>query len=254
MKTVLLFLLIAINFSAQGQNIPEVHPSSTWLLDLSPEGEKQYVQDFEKSQTLLETISSRWDTSSLSEQEKDLLDKFDMVEEVYYWEPIGPGCSWYCGGGLDTNSASSVLKTSGRVNYQAKNIHDNSFKTAWVEGVEGFGIGESITYHFPPQNPRVTTFNIANGYVKSEQAWKDNTRVKKLKVYYNDEPLAILLLEDIRGVQEFKFDPLGYGKEDRENTSLPWWTLRFEILEVYPGEQYDDTAISEIYFDGIDVH
>jgi len=30
--------------------------------------------------------------------------------------------------------------------------------------------------------------------------------------------------------------------------------MKFEILEVYTGEKYADTAISEIYFDGIDVH
>jgi len=30
--------------------------------------------------------------------------------------------------------------------------------------------------------------------------------------------------------------------------------LKFEILEVYKGSKYNDTAITEIYFDGIDVH
>ena len=34
----------------------------------------------------------------------------------------------------------------------------------------------------------------------------------------------------------------------------PNWTLRFEILEVYEGDKYDDTVISELFFDGIDVH
>lgn len=32
------------------------------------------------------------------------------------------------------------------------------------------------------------------------------------------------------------------------------WTLKFEILEVYEGSKYSDTVISEIYFNGIDVH
>jgi len=35
---------------------------------------------------------------------------------------------------------------------------------------------------------------------------------------------------------------------------MPWWTMKFEIIEVYKGTKYDDTAITEIYFDGIDVH
>jgi hypothetical protein len=41
------------------------------------------------------------------------------------------------------------------------------------------------------------------------------------------------------------------GPHDAE---APNWTLRFEILDVYPGEKYTDTVISELYFDGIDVH
>lgn len=32
------------------------------------------------------------------------------------------------------------------------------------------------------------------------------------------------------------------------------WTLKFEIAEVYKGTKYDDVVITEIYFDGIDVH
>ena len=41
------------------------------------------------------------------------------------------------------------------------------------------------------------------------------------------------------------------GYHDR---TKPDWTLRFEILDVYPGSRYDDTVIAELYFDGIDVH
>ena len=50
---------------------------------------------------------------------------------------------------------------------------------------------------------------------------------------------------------------IGYFKavlqENRYMEKNPW-TLKFEILDVYPGERYDDTVISELYFDGIDVH
>jgi hypothetical protein len=92
--------------------------------------------------------------------------------------------------------------------------------------------------------------------VKSEKAWKENSRVKKLKMYIDNKPLAILNLYDTRKEQHFKFEPLGYS--DREDwdklKSKSWWTIKFEILEVYGGDKYDDTAITEIYFDGIDVH
>jgi len=35
---------------------------------------------------------------------------------------------------------------------------------------------------------------------------------------------------------------------------IPPLKIKFEILEVYEGDKYKDTAITEIYFDGIDVH
>ena len=79
--------------------------------------------------------------------------------------------------------------------------------------------------------------------------WKDNARVKQLKMYYQGKPYAILDLEDTRNLQYFNVGVLGPYDADAPN-----WKLRFEILEVYEGEKYEDTVISELYFDGIDVH
>ena len=68
-------------------------------------------------------------------------------------------------------------------------------------------------------------------------------------MYYNDVPYAILQLNDTRNLQCFDVGVLGPHDEQ-----APQWSLKFEILEVYPGTKYEDTAISELYFDGIDVH
>lgn len=155
-------------------------------------------------------------------------------------------CSWYCGGQIDSVTASSALADR----YAAENAHDFSIVTAWVEGVEGNGEGEYLRYSFPGTCPRITTVLIHNGYVKNWDVWRDNGRVKKLLMYYNDEPYAILNLQDTMGLQSFDVGVLGYEDKD----SAPAWSIKFEILEVYPGKKYEDTAITEIYFDGIDVH
>jgi len=102
-----------------------------------------------------------------------------------------------------------------------------------------------VKYTLRPNMPRITKLLIVNGYVKSQTAWKNNSRVKRLKFYVNDKPIAILNLEDSRSEQIFEFEPMSDTVD---------WTMKFEILEVYKGEKYDDTALSEIYFDGIDVH
>lgn len=181
----------------------------------------------------------------LTEEERDI---FNETKESY-WDIIGGECSWYCAGGPSSVTASSQLKPQGAVNYKASNAHDLSYRTAWVEGVAGYGIGEYLTYTFKGGDPRITTIIVVNGYVKNGKAFKENSRVKKLKVYKDDKPIAILDLKNIMGEQRFEIGTLG------DNTpGSPDWKLKFEIMEVYKGDKYDDTAISEIYFNGLDVH
>ena len=223
------------------------------LLDLSLEGEQSFLAFEKRCDAFIESKND--DFNNLNEAEIAFRDScFESKES--YWDNMEIGCSWYCGGGPDSISASSELDAVKEINYTANNIHDFNLKTAWIEGAKGYGIGESITYHFAPQAPRITQFIIINGYVKSEKAWRANSRVKKLKVYYKDAELAILNLNDSKHEQIFKFDPLGNSERDDSDKliELPPWTLRFEIMEVYEGEEYDDTVITEIYFDGIDVH
>ena len=64
----------------------------------------------------------------------------------------------------------------------------------------------------------------------------------------NGEIFGILKLTDTKTDQTFKLGTFGHNKDESD------LVLKFEILEIYKGEKYDDTAITEIYFDGIDVH
>lgn len=255
MKYLSILFLVLCTSAAAGQSIRELHPTLGYLVDKSPEGERAFNTEKEKCVEVWKKLSDENDHVKLSSEEKATLENCSEETESY-WEILGAGCSWYCGGGQDTLSASSALKSNRGITYSAKNIHDLRYETAWVEGVPGYGIGEFVTFHIPPQNPRITEIIIVNGYVKSLDAWKNNSRVKKLRMYINDKPFAILNVSDTRQEQHFTFEPLGYS--DRDNWDLlqtqPWWTIKFEILDVYKGDRYDDTAITEIYFDGIDVH
>ena len=178
------------------------------------------------------------------------IDQFLETNPIYE-QFYTPACSWYCGGSVNNITASSCLKPQGTETYDAENLHDFNHESAWAEGVKGNGIGEYIIYEFPGNCPRVTTVNILNGYVRNEKLWRENSRVRKLKLYYNDTPIGILELEDSRTLQWFDVGILGNGLSAKETAV---WTLKFEILEVYPGTRHKDTVISEIYFDGIDVH
>lgn len=137
--------------------------------------------------------------------------------------------------------ASSALKAQGSKSYKASNIFDEDTETAWVEGVKGHGIGQWIEFKNVGVRQDgiwcgVGSISILNGYVKSDKAWRENGRVKRLKVYCNGKPKYIMELQNSRSLQTFKVD-ISKGA-----------TIRFEILDVYPGTKFQDTVISEIDF------
>lgn len=255
MKILIVILLLAQTFTYAQNIIKEIKPSEVLPLNLSNEGAVQFQKNMEKLIEISGKLKAGAKIDELSADERRVLNETDETMEDY-WDVVGGGCNWYCGGGPKEVTASSELKPQGANSYQGENAHDLSYKTAWVEGVSGYGIGESLYYAFSPESPRITDIIVVNGYVKNEKTYFDNSRVKKLKVYLNDKPFAILNLEDKRSKQVFKFEPIGNGnRQKQEALKLQLgWSLKFEILDVYKGLKYDDVAVTEIYFDGIDVH
>lgn len=231
----LLILALLCGGTAQGQ-IQNFYPKKVVKPDLSAKREKEINRQNELLQKKIPTASEQKELNIL-------LEKYGEVVENA-WDIIDGGCSWYCGGGNYKIKASSSLGDS----YKAEFANDLSYKTAWVEGKKDEGIGEYLEYYFKNDSPRITEIIISNGYMKSEETWKNNNRVKKLKLYVNGVPFGILNLKDSRTDQYFEVGTLGHNKN---GTDL---ILKFEILEVYKGSKYNDTAITEIYFDGIDVH
>ena len=234
MKYLLIFALLC-GGTAQSQ-IKNFYPKKVVKPDLSAKREKEINRQNELLQKKTPTASEQTELNILLEKYGEVVDNA--------WDIIDGGCSWYCGGGNYKIKASSSLGDS----YKAEFANDLSYKTAWVEGKKDEGIGEYLEYYFKNDSPRITEIIISNGYMKSEETWKNNNRVKKLKLYVNGVPFGILNLKDSRTDQYFSVGTLGHNKN---GTDL---VLKFEILEVYKGSKYNDTAITEIYFDGIDVH
>ena len=140
-------------------------------------------------------------------------------------------------------SSTSRLATQGNVNYDEKNLYDEDYQTSWAEGVDGYGIGEKITFEFNDVNAGFTGIEIANGDYASEDAWRNYSRVKKLKLSFNGEPIFILNLKDEMGNQVFSWDKELNVKDEE---LLRSFTVTLEIMDVYKGDLYDNTVISEV--------
>lgn len=127
-------------------------------------------------------------------------------------------------------------------NYHPYYLVDNNPSTAWVEGVPGSGIKESVLMWI--EIPQKTTIKIAirNGFQKTEELFYKNNRIKELKVtfmlgdlYNPDYVSRIYTLEDKMGWQTIEF-----------RTEKKCHNIAFTIHSIYKGTTYDDTCISDI--------
>lgn len=137
-----------------------------------------------------------------------------------------------CAQGTTAMHASSTLKGQGSKNYKVQNVSDDDPMTAWVEGVNGYGIGEWF------EVKAITVNTIYNGYQSSIKNFQSNSRVKRFKVYRHGEPICFLDLTDEMGAQHFEL-PHHVNWETQE-------IFKFEIVEVYKGEKWDDVCISHV--------
>lgn len=191
--------------------------------------------------------------------------KFYGFEDVYW-----AGCSVWCAIGEYTcnATASSTLAPQGKFSYEASNIINGNRKTTWIEGVDGYGIGEyvditkkysrhadvaqfeveeeetTIAPSYENADINLITLCIVNGYAENMEKWLDNSRVKELKMYLNGKYITNIELEDTIRPQYIDINSLDLKVKSGEE-----FTLRFEIADIYRGDKYDDTAITGIELD-----
>lgn len=133
-----------------------------------------------KQQEYKALVSSDFKWENLTEAQKELFED-EMLFETGPFETGSPGCSWYCATGPTDFTATSELKASKFSNYIAENIHDFDLKTAWVEGSDGYGKKEEISFEFNLfEQLKVTHLEIYNGYAKIKNRGKTIPESKNL--------------------------------------------------------------------------
>jgi len=156
--------------------------------------------------------------------------------------------------------------------YSGYNLCDGKPETCWAEGKSGSGENERVVITLNRYNESnkkypedfwgyftTNRIGIINGYAKSEETFKNNNRAKKIKITIPKIPHYLTLgklpdnvhiqypetaMKDKTFIMELKDTAqMQYLQFDEP---VPVKKVELEILEVYRGEKYNDTCISEV--------
>jgi len=134
-----------------------------------------------------------------------------------------------------TASASSVRLAVQANTYYAANAMDGKRSTAWIEGVDGPGLGEWIRFDFD-REINLHRILFLPGYFKSPSVFAQNNRLATVTAQFSDGSSRDLNFSD--QMQSQKID-LGAVK-------TRW--VKLVIKSVYYGSD-PDTALSEVAFE-----
>lgn len=132
-----------------------------------------------------------------------------------------------------TGSSELQDDTSYGFAYSATNVLDLDYSTSWCPTEENSP--QILTLQFP-ESTELGTVGIVGGYARDEKIFFENNRLKTVEVWYDDLPEAVdeLHFEDVYGMQFFDL------------TQEKAQTVRFRIMETYPGSKYTDTCVAEV--------
>lgn len=144
-------------------------------------------------------------------------------------------------------TASSTLKPEGEHVYDVANIKGSNLTGTWAEGVEGDGIGESISLKVKRPLP-LDAILISPGYAKRsdywekrdpvQESWWQNNRVAQLEITLNGEHTFTTAIPDENFRDLYPIPVRGYSK--------PVKTIQLVIKGVHRGSHYQDTCISMV--------
>lgn len=148
--------------------------------------------------------------------------------------------------------ASSELQSKTQ-RYSVLNAFDNDSTTAWVEGVVGNGVGETITVQFD-QPQTLYGITLKAGYTKSTKLLIANATPHEIKLTLDDDAFTSHLLFEqefsiAREQCELTASPINtYPQSMFFSEPKPRTKVTFEIVNAVEGAKYKDLAISDIEF------
>lgn len=133
----------------------------------------------------------------------------------------------------------AAREPEGERNYDVNNIKGVQSGPAWVEGVEGNGIGENITLTVHRPLP-LDAIMIMPGYKSSDDPdlWNKHNRVAEFEITLNGEHTFTAAIPDEKFNELYPIPVRGYTK--------PVTTVRLVIKAVHRGTSAGDTSISRV--------
>jgi hypothetical protein len=129
--------------------------------------------------------------------------------------------------------SSSALKGTSLAGFQATNLVDGDFSTAWIEGAKGNGLAEWVRFEFSKPT-LLSRIEIANGYQKDAARFRTCPRVKLVNIEFSSGATYLVELQDTQDLQFIV--PAG--------EAIEW--IKLVIVSVYPGVENEETALSEV--------
>ena len=186
-----------------------------------------------------ETGNSSNETGNSSSENGNRKDKNGLPEEFSQKERLSEYTPTYSSSNIAKIAASSNLWNQG-----ASNLIDGKLTTCWSEGVKGSGAGQEIIVKFD-SNYSLTGMGIANGCFASKKAYGENGKAVRITLTFADgESESFDLTQDDVDVENVSVsDYLMFANTHDSNY------VRIKIDDATAGSKYEDTCISELYFD-----
>lgn len=173
----------------------------------------KYTDQIEMKNDRIETIPLRGVENQLVEGEHYGVD---------YFKPL-------------TIQTSSEVKGYGNVDYSAENLIDMNSSSACIFDIEK----EQGYIHIEFKDEvELDGIEILNGYCKSQEIYKRNSRVGKIEIELDHTySIAVELVDEYN-----RFQKIGFGK------SIKVSAINIRINDIVKGTQLDSPAMSEIRF------
>jgi len=147
----------------------------------------------------------------------------------------------------DRVTASSILPSkSGE--YKPDHAADGKAATAWCKGVTGTGAGEWLRFEFK-KPVQVTVLSFVPFYAKNAATLANNNRIKKMKIEMDGGVSGIVEFSDAKWCKDCQLQypaPLVNFYRKNKTRFIKSKSVKFIIMDVYPGSKYNDTCISDI--------